>query len=125
LAWFCIQTLLDAVESTGPTIGEPKQRERVHKLHLTLVSTLESLPIKLLPRVLEQVKSAILSQGDKEKKEELVRAVLKEILEKVGDGGKVIVMKWWMDNKDNFEKGLLAQNEGNGGSGAEVAHPRL
>ena len=122
LAWFCIQSLLDTVNSIS-TKDEDKERERVHRLHLTLMSSLSSLPIKLLPRVLEEVKRSILSENDKAKKKELVDSVLEEILEKVGDGEKVVVMRWWMDNREEFEKELLVQNGRSGD--AEVAHARL
>jgi len=122
LAWFCIQSLLGAINSI-PIAGAGKQGERVYKLQLALVSTLASLPIKLLPQVLEEVRGCILSQDNISKKEELAQAVLKEILEKVGDREKVLVMKWWMDNKDTFERELEVQNSSP--DDAEIAHPRL
>jgi len=67
-----------------------------------LVSSLPAIPLRLLPRSLEEIKKCIASEDDKDKREELVGEVLKEILERVGDREKVIVMKWWQSNRDSF-----------------------
>ena len=60
------------------------------------------MPLRLLPRGLEELGKCIASEDDKGRREELVDEVLKEILERVGDREKVIVMKWWRDNCDSF-----------------------
>lgn len=60
------------------------------------------MPLKLLPQVLEHLKTFIVLENDKDKREELVDASLKEILEKVGDQEKVVVMRWFMDNQEEF-----------------------
>jgi hypothetical protein len=111
LAWFCVQSLLDAAKSADMNEGSNRAQnaanevvdgEHVHRLHLTLISALPSLPLKLLPRGLEEMKSFIVSEIDEERKKELVDAVLKETLERVGDQEKVIVMSWLLDNSDSF-----------------------
>jgi len=117
LAWFCVQSLLDAADGKGASVS-PNPEERVHKLHLALISALSSLPLKLLPRTLEHVKAIIIAEKDKDKKEELVEATLNEILEKVGDQEKVVVMRWWMENREEFDGGKRSEE-------TEVVLPRL
>jgi hypothetical protein len=67
-----------------------------------LVSSLPAIPLRLLPRGLEEVRKCIASESDRGKRGELAGEVLKEILERVGDTEKVIVMKWWQSNRDSF-----------------------
>jgi len=67
-----------------------------------LVSSLPTIPLKLLPRGLEEIGKCIVGEDEKSRREELADEVLKEILEKVGDREKVIVMKWWQNNCDLF-----------------------
>lgn len=67
-----------------------------------LVSSLPAIPLRLLPRGLEEIRKCIVGEDEKGRREELVGEVLKEILEGVGDGEKVIVMKWWESNRDSF-----------------------
>jgi hypothetical protein len=103
-----VQSLLDAADGKGKgktTSVSPNPEERGHKLHLALISALSSLPMKLLPQTLEYVKTIILLEKGKDKREELVEATLNEILEKVGDQEKVVVMRWWMENSDEFGSG--------------------
>ena len=108
LAWFCIQSLLDVLSTLSPqtTSGSNSitqgDAERAHRLRLMLVSSLPTIPLRLLPRGLEETRKCIASEGDKGRREELVGEVLKEILERVGDREKVIVMKWWQNNRDSF-----------------------
>lgn len=111
LAWYCVQSLLDAVTGNEPktrgkkatrSLKDENPEERVHRLKLTLIAALPSLPLKLLPQVLEHLKAFIVSENDKDKRRELTDATLKEILEKVGDQEKVVVMRWWMNNQEEF-----------------------
>jgi len=67
-----------------------------------LVSSVPTIPLKLLPRGLEEIRKCIVGEGDKTRKGELADEVLKEILERVGDREKVIVMKWLQSNRDSF-----------------------
>ena len=108
LAWFCIQSLLDVLSvllphtPSGPNPSAQGDAERARSLRLMLVSSLPTIPLRLLPRGLEEIKKCIASEDDKGRREELVGEVLKEILERVGDREKVIVMKWWQNNLDSF-----------------------
>ena len=67
-----------------------------------LVSSLPTIPLKLLSRGLEEIGKCIVGEDEKGRREELVGEVLKEILERVGDREKVIVMKWWQSSRDSF-----------------------
>ena len=108
MAWFCIQSLLDILLTLSPhSASSPRSlvqgdAERAHRLRLMLVSSLPVMPLKLLPRGLEEIRKCIIGESEKDRREELVGEVLKEILERVGDREKVIVMKWWHSNRDSF-----------------------
>lgn len=108
LAWFCIQSLLDVLSTLSPhaipgsSSTAQGDAERVHRLRLMLVSTLPTIPLKLLPRGLEEIRKCIVGESEKGKRGELADEVLKEILERVGDREKVIVMKWWQLNCNSF-----------------------
>jgi len=67
-----------------------------------LVSSIPAIPLKLLPSGLEEIRKRIVGEDGKSRRDELADEVVKEILEKVGDREKVIVMKWWQDNRDSF-----------------------
>ena len=67
-----------------------------------LVSSLPAIPLKLLPRGLEEIGRCIVGEDEKSRRGELADEVLKEILERVGDREKVIVMEWWQTNRDSF-----------------------
>lgn len=67
-----------------------------------LISSLPAIPLRVLPRGLEEIKKCIVDESDKDRREELASEVLKEILERVGDREKVIVMEWWQSNRDSF-----------------------
>jgi hypothetical protein len=114
LAWFCIQSLLDILSvlsphaNPGPDSVTQGGTGRAHRLRLMLVSSLPAMPLKLLPRGLDEIRRSILSENDKGRREELAGGVLEEILERVGDKEKVIVMKWWEENRSSFiSEGLL------------------
>jgi len=115
LAWYCIESILDAVHRQSP--ANDQSNERLHRLHLTLISAIPSLPLKLLPRALEEIKSIITRcNHDSErqsssssvvmswtnKQNELVDALFDEILGKVGDREKEYVMQWWHDHRREF-----------------------
>ena len=108
MAWFCIQSLLDFVSTlsshatSGSDSSAQVDAERVHRLRLMLVSSLPTIPLKLLPRSLEGIRKCIVGEGEKSRREELASEILKEILERVGDREKVIIMKWWQSNRDSF-----------------------
>ncbi|KAF8629292.1 hypothetical protein AX15_003525 [Amanita polypyramis BW_CC] len=145
LAWYCVETLLEAIQDLSkPDLskvedkGEEKERQtaqdapaylesHLHRLHLTLVATVPSLPPPLLLPVLDKIRDTILegaypqhhphpiARTDEaedtrsssgvagEGKAELVNALFKEIFERVGDGEKETVMRWWYDNLGRLE----------------------
>lgn len=108
MAWFCIQSLLDTLSALPPHTtsdsGSAAQgdAEHAHRLRLMLVSSLPAIPLRLLPRGLEEIRKCVASENDEGRREELVGEILKEILERVGDEEKVVVMKWWQSNRDSF-----------------------
>ncbi|KAJ2926403.1 hypothetical protein H1R20_g10695, partial [Candolleomyces eurysporus] len=140
LAWYCVQLLLDTLSrlttneltNNDPGKGKGKGRaatrdedtspNRVHRLHLTLISTLSALPLKLLGKALEEVykiiitvkpttastyiestptlPSAMTTTGTTTKrKRELVEALFGEILEGMGDREKGYAMAWWYEHR--------------------------
>lgn len=67
-----------------------------------LISSLPAIPLRLLPRALEEIRKCIIDENDEGRREELAGGVLKEILGGVGNKEKLIVMKWWQRNRDSF-----------------------
>jgi hypothetical protein len=67
-----------------------------------LISSLPVMSLRLLPRGLEEIRKCIADENDKERREELAGEVLKEIIERVGDKEKEIVMEWWQNDRDSF-----------------------
>lgn len=113
LAWYCINLVLEKIRELPPT---PDEAERLHRLHLMLISAVSSLPLPLLMKVLGDIKVVILglspgSANEKEEKgaqrrEELVKALFMEILEKVGDREKEAAMRWWYANREELSGAL-------------------
>ncbi|KAH9480173.1 hypothetical protein JR316_0006771 [Psilocybe cubensis] len=122
LAWYCIQLILDTIHELSPlpkdAKGKGKARsddndqnaERLYRLHLVLISTVSSLPLSLILRALDRIRSLILEypQDDtrdtttpegKGKKAELVAALFSELLEKTGDREKEAAMRWWYKHR--------------------------
>jgi hypothetical protein len=128
LSWFCVQLLLDTINpsSQGENGHEssPKDdmtEERLHRLHLTLISTVPSLPLVLMLRALQEIKTIITSilspplesislapstssRGDTKPRKagtrgELVKALFQEIMEQVGYREKSAAMHWWYENR--------------------------
>lgn len=147
LGWYCVQVLLDALQEISIAQGQPEPstentseskgklqaarpellqdtgHARIHRLHLTLISTISSLPLPLLARVLPEIEVAIIadepqrvvdltphpSSSAKQRREELVEAVFEEILESVGDREKEYIMKWWYAHREDWA-GLESQS---------------
>jgi hypothetical protein len=109
-----------------------KEYQRLHRLHLTLISTVASLPLPLLMLALEEIRMVIVTcpqrtivglPAEDEPKttrkrqnewwSELVKALLSEILEKVGDREKGEGMRWWYEHREELMigdgKATLAQ----------------
>jgi hypothetical protein len=73
---------------------------RRHRLHLSLISTVSSLPLALLPSALAEIRDVVKKhdgegEDHRRKKKELTDALFREILEKVGDREKEFVIRWW------------------------------
>lgn len=120
LVWYCITLILDmirdlALEGQNLDTGS---RQRLHRLHLTLISTVSSLPLPLMIRALEEIKSIITRcpQSDsgvereqdevkEERRKELVDALFQEISEKVGEQEKEAAMRWWYAHREAFLNG--------------------
>ncbi|KAG1733052.1 uncharacterized protein EDB91DRAFT_1150240 [Suillus paluster] len=94
LAWFCIDCLLTAVASTSEHDGE-----REHRLHLTLISCVPSVPLALLPRLLDPIRSVIEAAHEEQRKTELIDALFAEIKERVGDREKGYMVRWWGEQR--------------------------
>jgi hypothetical protein len=58
LAEYCIEELLRAIRSLEMGVHE---KERLHRLHLMLISAVPSLPLRLLPRTLREIWSIVMS----------------------------------------------------------------
>jgi hypothetical protein len=108
----------------------------LHRLHLTLIATVQSLPLPLMLRVLDEIRDIIIekdasfaehherskvgtstNEGNSAalgRKTELANALFREILEHVGDREKEAAMRWWYDN--------LAELKGAVGGGGEVQY---
>lgn len=93
-------------------------QDHTHRLHLTLISTLPSLPLPLLSRTLTSIHSIVVSlplnvDGDKRRKE-LLEELFREIL-KAGDREKDLVMRWWYEVREELVKGVKEKvKEGEG-----------
>ncbi|KAJ7459669.1 hypothetical protein FB451DRAFT_1271116 [Mycena latifolia] len=107
LARYCIEALLNTIHELSllrdggqdPSIVN----DRLHRLHLTLVSVVPTLPLKLLPQVLEEIRAILTTAPSHSgKRKELADAIFVEISERVGDREKEYVMHWWYDNRNSF-----------------------
>lgn len=144
LAWYCVEALLDMIRKLtaterGTGIGKNILNEaQLHRLHLTLISTIASLPLPLMIRALEEIRYIIIARtrsdggvpgvGDDVetgKKKELVDALFTEILEGVGDREKESAMRWWYANRQklawNVGDNTITYAEGKGMEKMEVA----
>ena len=124
LAWYCIETLIDAMHELSNNTDSGKTRDEgnappatdshLHRLHLTLIATVPSLPLPLMLHVLDRIRDIILEKdlpcagsdtgnAPRERKAELVDALFREILERVGDGEKEVAMGWWYANLEELK----------------------
>jgi hypothetical protein len=133
LAWYCIMLLIDTIRSlsaflAGSAAGTDfdKKRTQLDRLHLTLISTVPSLPLPLVLRALDEIfillkdlrTAKAVDAGEKEKRKDLVEALFKELLEGVGDREKEAVMRWWYEHREELEPELSATEE-------QVVEPHL
>ncbi|KAA1479310.1 hypothetical protein DENSPDRAFT_789064 [Dentipellis sp. KUC8613] len=134
LAQLCLQVLLDKilVVFTGS-----RSTAHTHRLHLTLISSLPSLPLPLLPSALDAVAEIIQQYPGKAEvkgsRSELIQSVFKIILEQVGDREKEYAMGWWADHRLLFDDATLTirrsyvngENTKGKAKGANAATARL
>lgn len=105
LPQYCIDALLTAIHSASSDQIHSGDREQnhSHRLHLTLISTLSSLPLPLLPPALESIREIVLSLPvDSGERKELIDEIFRELLERVGDREKEIVMRWWYEQREEL-----------------------
>ncbi|KAG6829465.1 hypothetical protein H0H92_004427 [Tricholoma furcatifolium] len=119
LGWFCIALILDVIRAISSKVqqnGLNDAADRLHRLHLTLISTVSSLPMHLMIRALEEIRIFITvrQQSDsgvggiedhveeERERKELVEALFTEILTKVGDQEKEAAINWWYANRYSF-----------------------
>jgi hypothetical protein len=67
-----------------------------------------AVPIGLLPRLLDEI-GRVVEAESAERREELLEAVFEELLERVGDAAKAIVMRWWFDQLEGASSQLIAK----------------
>ncbi|KDQ62276.1 hypothetical protein JAAARDRAFT_189618 [Jaapia argillacea MUCL 33604] len=109
---FYLSKLLDA-------IGSAAVQEQRHRLLLALTSTLSALPLTILPRILDELRDAIIKaypDDNSEEREELAEALFTEILERVGDREKEFAKEWWYANRLMLSGGRHGTDDKDAGS---------
>lgn len=99
LAWYCIELLFEKIRQLTPEAETGGVNERLHRLHLTLISTVPSLPLPLMIRVLDETRNIIVKVEEPREKKELIDALFAEILDNVGDREKEASIRWWYTNR--------------------------
>lgn len=146
LAWYCVQLLLDSIggaeepfdsgKGKGKQTAHPLDSDgtaldqgRLHRLRLTLISTVPSLPLVLMLQALEQIKATIIpthpssSLDAQGRRDELVKALFDEIMERVGYSEKSAAMKWWYKNRAALQYGSEVSVGEEKGEDIEVISP--
>ncbi|KAF8843207.1 hypothetical protein BDN67DRAFT_964560 [Paxillus ammoniavirescens] len=96
LGWLCIDSILAACRA----FSAPQDVSQRHRLHLSVISSLPSLPLALLSRALSAVKDIVDATPDtNENRKELMEAVFQEILENMGDAEKEYAVRWWNEQR--------------------------
>jgi len=129
LAWYCIETLTDAIRELSDTKtgnegkvtldAPPATQSHLHRLYLTLIATVPSLPLPLMLPVLDKIRDFIIlvrseigassNERGHGRKAELVDALFREILERVGDMEKETAMGWWYANLEKLRRGAAVR----------------
>lgn len=123
LAWFCIDCLLAAIASHSE-----RDDERKHRLHLTLISCVPSVPLALLPRLLDPIRSFMDAAQDEKERQELIDALFAEIKVRVGDREKEYMIRWWGELRMKWAHTVPGREEIQGGHGLDnevTLTPRL
>lgn len=109
-AWYCIEALLSVIHRSSDEPSSSKAipltaiDEHRHRLHLTLVATVPSVSLTLIPRLLDEVRSVIQNYPSSQiaQRDELIQALFKELSHNVGDAEKEYVMEWWYENRQQL-----------------------
>lgn len=112
-AQVCIDLLVAAIQTVEPSSSSPPPKssefddqDQAHRLNLTLISTLPSLPLPVLTRTLGLIRDILLSlPAGSDARKELVEDLFAEILERVGDREKEFAMKWWYEHREELVAG--------------------
>lgn len=148
MAWFCIEVLLDAIrharaapaKATLPysekaqspsSDSQEVPSEHLYRLYRTLVATVPSVSLTLLPRLLTEVKGVVISLSVPpvsltqpqpqpqtqpydalatrigEMRAELVEALFQAISRDVGDAEKDYVITWWYGHREEVVRAAL------------------
>lgn len=96
LALYCVSELIAYIR------GRPQSKlpsEQLLALQLTLISTLPSIPLSILPGILEDTLAIISAVPESSPdKRALHQALFAEISERVGDREKEYFLRWWNDH---------------------------
>jgi hypothetical protein len=84
-------------------------KEHLHRLRLMLISTVPSLPLPLMIRVLDEIRDIIVNMGEVLVRTELADALFVEILENVGDREKEASMRWWYTNRLKLAQSMFLE----------------
>ncbi|OJA18468.1 hypothetical protein AZE42_04976 [Rhizopogon vesiculosus] len=115
LAWFSIDCILTAISSTSE-----RDDGRRHRLHLTLISCVPTVPLALLPRLLDPIRSAIDAAHEEQKRKELIDALFAEIKERVGDREKEYMVRWWGEQRLKWAHATPGRENTQGDRDAEI-----
>ncbi|KAJ7729657.1 hypothetical protein DFH07DRAFT_756735 [Mycena maculata] len=121
LALYCVDALLDAIHALAAQ-DPAAVEDRLHRLRLTLVSVVPVLPLKLLPRVLEELRAILATQSDGGKVKDLVDTIFLEISESASDLSREHIMRWWYENRISFLDAKAAENRISASRAAHEQH---
>ncbi|EKM49498.1 uncharacterized protein PHACADRAFT_201209 [Phanerochaete carnosa HHB-10118-sp] len=125
-AWFCVELLLDAINTYAAGALTEQENEHRQKLLLTLVSTVPSVSLRLLPRLLAAILKLLESPaasksyspdaaadkdrswGQKDGRKDIIKAFFEELLN-VGDEEKEHALWWWGEHKERLADGVEGQ----------------
>ncbi|KAH8114641.1 hypothetical protein DFH11DRAFT_1508769 [Phellopilus nigrolimitatus] len=118
LAWLCVEELTNAIaarctskQEANPARDDRNTAERM-RLSLALISLVSNVGLALLPRLLQEVQRVIDGQAGVRRRRVLIESVFEEIMERVGDGEKEYVMRWWYTCARNWDVEQEYRDEG-------------
>ncbi|KAG8969381.1 hypothetical protein FRC03_003072 [Tulasnella sp. 419] len=104
LAQLCIDKVWDKIEAVaaGSNPEQSSSQEQAHKLRLALVSSISAASSRLLPDLLQRLRSTMLDEKDIRRKKELVSAAFKQVSVGAADADREIVMRWWLKLREEM-----------------------